>query len=98
LSRRAVTSKTPEAAADLLAQLAHVLWHLLEALRVGAILLAPFLPRAARAIVARLGVPETQLHDLGLARFGAGGRFKLVAGPPLFPRLGSLSGAGTRVA
>lgn len=98
LSRRAITSKTPEAAADLRAQLAHVLWHLLEALRVGAILLAPFLPRAARGIAARLGVPETQLNDLGLARFGAGGRFSLSAGPPLFPRLGSTSGAGTRVA
>lgn len=97
LSRRALACKTPEAGSDLLAQLAHVLWHLLEALRVSAILLAPFLPDGARAIVARLGVPEAQLSDLSFARFGVTKRYRPVAGPPLFPRLGSLSRAGTGV-
>jgi len=87
LSRRANTAKTPDAAADLSAQLAHVLWRLLEALRVSAVLLAPFLPDAARGIVERIGVPEKQLGDLACARYGAGARFTPRQGPPLFPRL-----------
>lgn len=99
LSRRALAAKTTEAAADLLAQLAHVLWHLLEALRITAILLAPFLPSAAREIAARLGVAAEQLDDSSCARFGVGGRFRLVAGAPLFPRVApSLSGARASVA
>jgi methionyl-tRNA synthetase len=99
LSRQAVVAKTPQASADLLAQLAHVLWHLLEALRVAAILLAPFLPEAAREIVKRLGVPTVELDDLSCARFGAGARFRLIAGAPLFPRVApSLSGARASVA
>jgi methionyl-tRNA synthetase len=89
LSRRAKAARTPEAAGDLLAQLAHVLWRLLEALRVTAILLAPFLPEAARSIVLRIGAPrpEAELCELGRARFGVGARFTPCAGPPLFPRL-----------
>jgi len=87
LSRRAKAAKTPEAAADLLAQLAHVLWRLLEALRVTAILLAPFLPEAARGIAKRIGAPVADLHDLARAHFGAGGHFSPRAGSPLFPRL-----------
>jgi methionyl-tRNA synthetase len=87
LSRRAKAAATPQAAADLLAQLAHVLWRLLEALRVTATLLAPFLPGAAHRIAERIGVPTTQLHDLSRARFGAGGRFTPRSGPPLFPRI-----------
>ncbi|HXK20782.1 MAG TPA: methionine--tRNA ligase, partial [Polyangiaceae bacterium] len=87
LSRRANTAKTPDAAADLAAQLAHVLWRLLEALRVSALLLAPFLPDAARAIFDRIGAPERQLADLSCARYGAGARFTPRQGPPLFPRL-----------
>jgi methionyl-tRNA synthetase len=87
LSRRAVTAKEPWARRELQQQLAHVLWRICEALRVIAILLWPFLPEAARDIVSRLGVPTPQLHDLAWARFGAGGRFRPHAGPPLFPRL-----------
>jgi methionyl-tRNA synthetase len=99
LSRRAVAAKTPEAAADLLAQLAHVLWHLLEALRVTATLLSPFLPDAAREIATRLGVPAAELDDLSCARFGGAARFRPVSGLPLFPRVApSLSGARAGVA
>jgi methionyl-tRNA synthetase len=87
LSRRAKAAKTAEAAADLLAQLAHVLWRLCEALRVTAILLAPFLPEAARGIITRLGVSEAQLGSLAHARFGAGARFAPTAGAALFPRI-----------
>jgi len=87
LSRRAKAAKTPEAAAELLAQLAHVLWRLCEALRVTAILLAPFLPEAARRIVTRLGLPDAQLDSLDGARFGAVGRFTPSSGPALFPRI-----------
>jgi len=87
LSRRAKTARTPEAAADLLAQLAHVLWRLCEGLRVTAVLLAPFLPAAARRIVDRLGVPEAHLRELRFARFGAGEHFRPEPGPALFPRI-----------
>ena len=87
LSRRAKAARTPEAANDLLAQLAHVLWRLCEALRVTAILLAPFLPEAACGITRRLGAPQIELRGLTRARFGAGARFTPCAGPPLFPRL-----------
>ena len=87
LSRRAKAAKTPAAAADLLAQLAHVLWRLLEALRITAILLAPFLPEAARSIARRIGAPAADLRDLARAHFGAGRSFSPCAGPPLFPRL-----------
>lgn len=88
ISQRLCAAPTAPAA-DLAAQLAHVLWRLCEALRVTAILLAPFLPDAARSLLARLGVPEEQLGDLAWARFGAGTRFRAQAGPPLFPRLGT---------
>ncbi len=91
LSRRAKAAKTPQAASDLLAQLAHVLWRLTEALRVTAILLAPFLPEAARDIARRIGAPEADLGELTCAHFGAGKRFTPCAGPPLFPRLQSPS-------
>jgi methionyl-tRNA synthetase len=91
LSRRAKAAKTPEAAEDLLAQLKHVLWHLLEALRVTAVLLAPFLPEAARAIATRIGAPEAELADWGCGRFGAGARFTPTSGPALFPRLDAVA-------
>ncbi len=86
LSRRVLAAKTPQAAEDLLAQLSHVLWRLCEALRVIAILLAPFLPRPAREILVRLGVPGEQLEDLSWARFGRVRRFRPSSGPALFPR------------
>jgi methionyl-tRNA synthetase len=88
LSKRANLTPTSETRQDVLAQLGHVLWRLLEALRVLAILLAPFLPSAARSIAERIGCDVGQLADYGNARFGAGGRFRPIAGPPLFPRLG----------
>ena len=70
-----------------MAQLGHVLWRLCEALRVTAILLAPFLPSAARTIIKRLGATETELTALARARYGRGPRFKPQAGAALFPRL-----------
>lgn len=88
LSKRAVAATEAQARADLLAQLAHVLWRLLEALRVTAILIAPFLPGAARAVADRLRFPGAQLRDYGAARFGDGPRFRPAPGAPLFPRLG----------
>jgi methionyl-tRNA synthetase len=87
LSRRARAAKTQSAAAELGAQLAHVLWQLCEALRVIAIALWPFLPDAAAEIHRRLGVAGDQVRCLELARFGAGTRFRPTSGPPLFPRI-----------
>ena len=87
LSKRAYQVASLDARSDLLAQLAHVLWRLLEALRVTAILLAPFLPDTARSIAERVGFDPAQLGDYAAARFGSGRRFRPAAGPPLFPRL-----------
>lgn len=87
LSRRATCAATPQARTDLLAQLSHVLWRLLEALRITALLLAPFLPQAARRILERLGLPRAQLASLEPAHFGAGPPFQPRAGAALFPRL-----------
>lgn len=88
LSRRAKCAPTEQACSDLSAQLAHVLWRLLEALRVTAVLLAPFLPTIAQRIIQRLGVPLGHLQDFERARFGAGRRFRLQPGEALCPRLG----------
>lgn len=87
LSRRARAAKTNAVAAELLAQLAHVLWQLCEALRVVAILLWPFLPESACEISTRLGLPAAHAHRLDRARFGSGTRFHPRQGGPLFPRL-----------
>ncbi|HEY6079147.1 MAG TPA: methionine--tRNA ligase, partial [Polyangiaceae bacterium] len=87
LSRRATCGATPQARADLLAQLSHVLWRLLEGLRITALLLAPFLPQAARRIAERLGLPSAALASLEQADFGAGPQFHPRAAPALFPRL-----------
>ncbi|HYJ10307.1 MAG TPA: methionine--tRNA ligase [Polyangiaceae bacterium] len=87
LSKRAAILPSGQARDDLLAQLGHVLWRLLEALRVTAILLAPFLPEAARGIAERAGFHERQLSNYEAARFGNGPRYRPRPGPPLFPRL-----------
>lgn len=86
LSRRVLSAKTAQVAADLLAQLSHVLWRLCEALRVSAILLAPFLPSSSAEILRRLGAAGEQLQDLSCARFGLQTSFRPIAGGPLFPR------------
>jgi methionyl-tRNA synthetase len=87
LSKRAYQLASIEARSDLLAQLAHVLWRLLEALRVTAVLLAPFLPETARSIAQRVGFDAAELGDYATAQFGKARRFRPVAGPPLFPRI-----------
>jgi methionyl-tRNA synthetase len=69
---------------DAPAQLGNVLWHLLEALRVSAVLLAPYVPRTSRQIAARLAIPELQLEDLSWARFGRWPRFFAENGSPPF--------------
>lgn len=86
LSRRAKTAKTAALAADLLHQLAHVLWRLFEALRVIAVLVAPYLPEAAARILHRLGVGVSELEQVSFARFGAERRFCLRSDGHLFPR------------
>ena len=93
LSRKALALETPDESSAVLAQLAHVLWHLCETLRVSAVLLAPFLPRAALGILERLGVDTAQREDLRNAKLGIGSRFQPRAGAPLFPRLGSAATA-----
>jgi methionyl-tRNA synthetase len=87
LSKRSYQVASLDARSDLLAQLTHVLWRLLEALRITAILIAPFLPDAARSIAQRVGFDLAELGDSSAAQFGKGRRFRPAAGPPLFPRL-----------
>lgn len=87
LSRRVVTSAEASARSELLAQLRHVLFRLCEALRLTALLIAPFLPETARRIGAALGLPSGALESLEWARFGRVERFRLRQAPPLFPRI-----------
>lgn len=86
LSKQALSAPTPRAAAELRDRLSHALWRLCEALRVVAVLLAPFLPSTAIALLKRLGISEEQLQSLTWARFGAAETFRPCSGPALFPR------------
>jgi methionyl-tRNA synthetase len=88
LSRKLLSAKSPEIAADLRAQLAHVLWRLCAALRVTAILLAPFLPQSARELANRLGTPFEKLSDWQSLDFDAQRLYQPQHGAPLFPRKG----------
>ncbi|HET9931262.1 MAG TPA: hypothetical protein VFQ35_11265, partial [Polyangiaceae bacterium] len=81
LSRRLTTNGSDDCAGEL----GNVLWHLLEALRVVAVLVAPFLPRTAAQLCERIGVPRRQLIDLENARFGSWSTYAPDGGPPLFP-------------
>jgi methionyl-tRNA synthetase len=60
-----------------------------EALRITALLLAPFLPEAAQEICSRLGIPDA-LEDARLPEAAAWGRLSpgltTTKGEPLFPR------------
>jgi methionyl-tRNA synthetase len=94
LSRQILT-RAPEGAARI--RLAHVLWHLFESLRVTAVLLAPFLPRASEAITLRLGVPGASLARLDEGRFGLCRRFAVLPGAPLFPKLAERLASGQKL-
>lgn len=88
LSRKILAAKSPELAADLRAQLAHVLWRLCAALRVTAILLSPFLPQSARELAKRIGTPFEKLGDWQSLPFDAQRLYQPQPGAPLFPRKG----------
>ncbi|HEY8487426.1 MAG TPA: methionine--tRNA ligase [Limnochordales bacterium] len=83
LARQRETS--PEAAG----RLDTVLFHLAEALRVAALLVAPFMPRTGKAIWEQLGIPEPlerqRFSDLAWGRLAPG--VKTRRGSPLFPRI-----------
>lgn len=85
LSRKVRTVASREAACELAQQLGHVLWHLCEALRVAAVLLAPFLPQLAQTLTLRLGVASSTLDSLAHASFGLG-HFEPRAGAAPCPR------------
>jgi methionyl-tRNA synthetase len=65
-----------------------VLWNASEALRIGAVLLAPFMPASSIEILRRLGVPAgdtgPSVHD---AAWRTHGTRSLEQGPLLWPRL-----------
>ncbi|HEY8425368.1 MAG TPA: methionine--tRNA ligase [Limnochordales bacterium] len=66
-----------------------VLYHLAEALRVTALLVAPFLPKTGKAIWEQLGIEEPlesqRFADLSWGRIRPGTRTR--RGQPLFPRI-----------
>ncbi|WP_324668549.1 methionine--tRNA ligase [Geochorda subterranea] len=66
-----------------------VLYHLAEALRVTALLVAPFLPKTGQAIWEQLGIDEPlasqRFSDLSWGRIRPGTRTR--RGQPLFPRI-----------
>lgn len=66
-----------------------VLYHLAEALRVTALLVAPFLPKTGRAIWEQLGIAEPlesqRFEDLAWGKLRPGTRTR--RGQPLFPRI-----------
>lgn len=68
---------------DTKARLGTVLYHLLESIRVGAVLLSPLLPQTAERIFAQLGTAETQTVAFGAMKAGA----PLGEGGVLFARL-----------
>jgi methionyl-tRNA synthetase len=91
LSKRVSSAPSPAETAETSEQLSHVLWHLCEALRIVAILVAPFLPDAALQLLRRLGVPEAQQESLDHAELRGEQVFAPEGGPPLFPRRGEVT-------
>jgi methionyl-tRNA synthetase len=71
-------------------RLATVLWHALEAVRVVAVTLAPFLPDTSATICAQLGVDAPGAgHWAAASRWGAGGgQREIPGGPVLFAKDG----------
>lgn len=71
------------------AELASVMVHLAESLRVSAILLQPFLTHAPKAIFAQLGVEDEAARDWATVQFGSFPEQAQVVskGTPIFPRL-----------
>ncbi|HEV2528645.1 MAG TPA: methionine--tRNA ligase [Thermomicrobiales bacterium] len=73
---------------DAQSELDSTLAHVAEAARVIAILVAPFIPRAAAGIMAQLGLPAPAAGDWERASFWAGPTVtELAPAGPLFPKL-----------
>ncbi|MBP2078544.1 methionine--tRNA ligase [Oceanobacillus polygoni] len=74
---------------DKQSELASVMAHLAESLRVSAILLQPFLTHAPKDIFAQLGINDDAAGDFANVHFGHfPGNTKVIAkGTPIFPRL-----------
>jgi methionyl-tRNA synthetase len=70
-------------------QLASVMGHLAESLRMTAVMLQPFLPNAPKQIVEQLGLAQDALAWETLERFGQipAGTKVVAKGTPIFPRL-----------
>ncbi len=71
------------------AELASVMVHLAESLRVSAILLQPFLTHAPKAIFTQLGIEDEAARDWATVQFGSFPEQAQVVpkGTPIFPRL-----------
>ena len=74
---------------ELTGQLASVMGHLAESLRMTAVMLQPFLPNAPKQIVEQLGLSQDALAWETLERFGQipAGTKVVAKGTPIFPRL-----------
>ncbi len=70
-------------------ELAFVIWSLLEAIRIVAILLSPFTPEASSEVIRRIGLPDEPVTDLEAACvWGAfEGGTPVEKGAALFPRI-----------
>jgi len=66
-----------------------VIYHLLEALRVIAVLIYPFMPDSAEKIMRQIGINDTPSQDFDSIRNwgGVGSGNPLTRGPALFPRV-----------
>jgi methionyl-tRNA synthetase len=69
------------------ARLAAVLYNLLEASRISAILLSPFMPDSSLAVFEQLGVPEALRGWDAAADFGTCSYPRVTRGEALFPRI-----------
>lgn len=69
-------------------ELASVMTHLAEALRMVSIMLQPFMTRAPKQVWEQLGIAEGELTTWeSLRTFGLAGGQKVAKGTPIFPRL-----------
>jgi methionyl-tRNA synthetase len=78
-----ILAKTPSSRA----RLAAVLYNLLEASRISAILLSPFMPDSSLAVFEQLGVPESLRGWDAATDFGTCSYPRVTRGEALFPRI-----------
>lgn len=64
-----------------------IMYTLSEGMRITAVLIEPFMPKTARTMLERLGLPESELTLSAARQFGRGQSRSVNPGPPMFPRI-----------